>query len=72
MLEILDQQAFNQAPFNPVLFLSVLHIHECIIKAYTKPLLPFLAIHWLDLASFWICQPENFWARRFLAIFLLI
>ncbi len=24
ILEILDKQAFNQAPFNPVLFLSVL------------------------------------------------
>ncbi len=26
VLEILDKQAFNQAPFNPVLFLSVLRI----------------------------------------------
>ncbi len=26
VVEILDKQAFNQAPFNPVLFLSVLRI----------------------------------------------
>ncbi len=32
LLEILDQQAFNQAPFNSVLFLSELPIHECMIE----------------------------------------
>ncbi len=34
VLEILDQQGFNQAPFNPVLFLSVLRIHECMIEGH--------------------------------------
>ncbi len=32
-LEILDQQTFNQPPFNPVLLLSVLRIHEYKIEA---------------------------------------
>ncbi len=35
ILEILDEQAYNQAPFNPVLFLSVLRIHEHTIEGRT-------------------------------------
>ncbi len=34
VLEILEQQTFNQASFNLVLFLSVLHIRECMIEGY--------------------------------------